>query len=271
MRFESLKEKCEYYRGLTDYRVVPNSYILAMVDGHCFSKMIKNKFKKPFDDNFINMMNETAKYLCENIQGAKMAYVQSDEISVLITDFDTPDTDSFFGYRLCKMQSLIASMATAKFNQLYSQLNVMDSRADANGNINWEKDFTLCMFDCKVWQVPTYNDAFAWFLYRQNDCVRNSKQQTAQAYLPHKILSGHSADEQVAMTLEQKGIDWGAFDNGKKYGRLIYRELVHMSKVIGDKTIEFDRNQWQAHPASSFGEEENKIKELVPKRDVSMV
>ena len=50
---------------------MPNSYVLTMVDGHCFSKMIKHKFDRPFDDMFIKMMNETAKYLCENIQGAK--------------------------------------------------------------------------------------------------------------------------------------------------------------------------------------------------------
>ena len=73
MYFKTLKEKCEYYRSLTDYKLVPNNYVLAMVDGHCFSKVIKNKFEKPFDDTFINMMNETAKYLCENIQGAKFA------------------------------------------------------------------------------------------------------------------------------------------------------------------------------------------------------
>ena len=96
MVFKTLKEKCEYYRSLTDYKLIPNSYVIAMVDGHCFSKLIKNKFKKPFDEEFINAMNETAVYLCENIQGAKLAYTQSDEISVLITDFDTPMTDSFF-------------------------------------------------------------------------------------------------------------------------------------------------------------------------------
>jgi tRNA(His) guanylyltransferase len=268
MKFGTLKEKCEYYRGLTDYRLVPNSYIIAMVDGHCFSKMIKNKFKKPFDDDFINMMNETAKYLCENIQGAKMAYVQSDEISVLITDFDTPETDSFFGFRLCKMQSLIAAMATAKFNQMYSRLNVQNKN---NEGIDYDKDLTLCTFDAKVWQVPTYNDAFGWFLYRQNDCKRNSKQQTAQTYLPHKVLCGHSADEQVAMALEQKGVDWGSFDDGKKYGRLIYREHVYLSQIVNNRTVVFDRNQWRTHPATPFGEDGNKIKELIPKRNGSVV
>ena len=163
MFFRNLKEKCEFYRSLTDYKLMPNSYVLAMVDGHCFSKMIKNKFDKPFDDMFIKMMNETAKYLCENIQGAKFAYTQSDEISILITDFDTPMTDSFFGFRLCKMQSLIAAMATAKFNQMYAKL-----ANDYPDKFNM-KEYPTCTFDCKVWTVPNANDAYAWFLYRQTD------------------------------------------------------------------------------------------------------
>ena len=83
--------------------------------------MIKNKYNKPFDETFIDMMNETAKYLLQNVQGAKFAYVQSDEISILVTDFDTPMTDSPFGYRLCKIQSICAAMAASKFNQLVLQ------------------------------------------------------------------------------------------------------------------------------------------------------
>ena len=93
MHFKTLKEKSEYFRSITDYRLAPNSYVIAMLDGHCFSKMIKKRFKLPFDADFMHYMDETAKYLLQNIQGAKLAYVQSDEISILITDFDTPETD----------------------------------------------------------------------------------------------------------------------------------------------------------------------------------
>ena len=65
------------------------------------------------------MMNETAQYVCKNVQGCKFAYVQSDEISFVLTDFDTPTTDAFFGNRLCKCNQFIASWRTCKrFNQL---------------------------------------------------------------------------------------------------------------------------------------------------------
>lgn len=262
MRFDTLKQKCEFYRSLTDYKLMPNSYVLAMVDGHCFSKMIKNKFDKPFDDMFINMMNETAKYLCENIQGAKFAYTQSDEISILITDFDTPMTDSFFSFRLCKMQSLIAAMATAKFNQLY--FNTVQAYKYFN-KFKEMKEPPLCTFDCKVWTVPNANDAYAWFLYRQTDCIKNSKAQTAQAYLSHKSLVGLTADEMIAKLKDEKGVDWNTFENGKKYGRVIRKVETEMEKDLPNgQHVEFVRNVWTPVGACDLKLTNEWLKELIP-------
>ena len=255
MYFKTLKEKCEYYRSLTDTRLVPNSYVLVMVDGHCFSKMIKNKFEKPFDKTFIRMMNETAQYLCENIQGVKFAYTQSDEISLLITDFDTEMTDSFFSFRLCKMQSLIAAMATAKFNQLYYDYVC-------------PKNVPLCTFDCKVWTVPNANDAFAWFLYRQIDCIKNSKAQTAQTFVPHKDLVGLNADEMIAKCKEVIGLDWHTLDNSMKFGRIIKKVETQMEKDLPDgRHIEFVRNVWTSVPGVDLKEDDTMVRELIPQRD----
>lgn len=243
MKFESLKDKCLYYRSLTDYKLTPNSYVMAMVDGHRFSKMIKNRFERPFSKDFINIMDRTAEYLCGEIQGAKTAYVQSDEISVLITDFDTPMTDSYFGYRLCKMQSLIASMATAMFNREYHRIeSVLD-------------DVPMCVFDCKVWTVPNANDAWAWFLYRQTDCIKNSKAQAAQTYLPHKDLLNLNADEMVGLLKERKGIDWNDYASGMKYGRTVMKHERPMEKDLPDgRHIEYMRSVWEAGQAHDFKE-----------------
>ena len=262
MKFDTLKQKCEFYRSLTDYKLMPNSYVLAMVDGHCFSKMIKNKFDKPFDDMFIKMMNETAKYLCENIQGAKFAYTQSDEISILITDFDTPMTDSFFGFRLCKMQSLIAAMATAKFNQMYVKL-VNDYEGFDLKKFDM-KEYPTYTFDCKVWTVPNANDAYAWFLYRQTDCIKNSKAQTAQAYLPHKSLVGLTSDEMIAKLKNEKDIDWYEFENDKKYGRVIKKVETPMEKDLPNgEHICFVRNVWTPVSANDLKEDSTIIRELI--------
>ena len=80
----TLKERMKSLQAERDYRLDKDSYILCHIDGRAFSKMIKRKFKLPFDDDFMQMMDDTAAYVCENVQGAKLAYVQSDEINIVI-------------------------------------------------------------------------------------------------------------------------------------------------------------------------------------------
>lgn len=264
MRFNTLKDRMEYFRGLTDYKLMPKSYVLVFLDGRSFSKLIKNRFKKPFDDDFITMMNKTAEYLCANISGCKFAYVQSDEISLVLTDFEQPNTESFFGYRLTKLLSIIASLATSKFNQLMmdcnlSSLKYINCSKYNSQQLNGEdmiqlcqdtvSSMPLCQFDCKCWNVPTYNDVFAWFLYRQLDCVRNSKQQTAQTYLPHKELSGLNADQQIELLKSNVGVDWNKFEDGKKYGRFVHRVEENFERADGnnpqDDPIRYTRHVWK--------------------------
>lgn len=263
MQFETLKEKCEYYRSLGERRLMPNGYVLMMLDGRSFSKLIKNKFEKPFDKKFINMMNETAKYLCENISGIKFAYVQSDEISLLIKD--EPESGSFFGLRMTKLLSIAASLATGKFNQLMMLEKL--SNEVSYGSVDFTKMYDtvtktkLCEFDCKVWNVPNENDAYAWFLYRQLDCIRNSKQQTAQSWFSQKVLAGNSADKQIEMLKEQHNIDWNGFDDTVKYGRLIKKVDVEMKideKYVCDGVDTTIRSVWKEFPMPLLSESENR-------------
>lgn len=281
MHFDNLKDKCEYFRSLTDYKLTPNGYIIAMLDGRSFSKLIKNNYSKPFDSRFMSYMNQVAEYLCKNVQGAKLAYVQSDEISVLITDFDNPASDSAFGYRLCKLQSLLASMAAGRFNQLVA-IDLVKRAEEMKEDVPFPvlvsdtvSEMKLAEFDCKVWNVPDYNTAYCHFLWRQNDCVRNSKQQAAQTYLPHKQLMRHNTDEQVEMLKTLKGIDWNAFSNGEKYGRILYKEEQTFTRVstgasMGTSTAApetYTRSKWEVHEAEPFGNEDNVIKTIIPKRN----
>lgn len=270
----TLKDKCREYQKRRDYHVDTDKYIIAHIDGRSFSKMIKNKFEKPFDRSFINMMNETASYLCAMVQGVHLAYVQSDEISLLIKK-NTPESDVFFGGRLCKMQSIIASLATAKFNQLY-MINYFKKREDKNPFyeerhyttsecVDTIANFPLCQFDCKVWDVDTANDAMAWFLFRNIDCIRNSKQQTAQAYLPHNALLGLDSDTQIKKLLDEKGVDWNSFSGGEKWGRLIYREKEEKTHTFINKNGEtvtetYVRNAWKPHDGIDLTVAENREK-----------
>lgn len=248
MIFKSLKEKCEYYRSLTDYRLTPNSYILIMIDGKNFSSLIKNNFEKPFDDWFIETMNKTAEHLCKNIQNCVGAYVQSDEISLLIKD-DNMTCMPFDG-RLCKLQSVIPSIATSFFTKQIIQYFIKKTYNEdetIKSFITYEEitDLFLGMkdyvFDCKAWAVPNENDAIAWFLYRQNDCIRNSKQQFCQTYIPHKMLVGLDTDKQVKLCKEQTGNNWNEITDDKKYGRFLSK---HLKSFKNEKGEDYCRRIW---------------------------
>lgn len=271
MFFKSLKEKCCYFRELTDYKLLPNSYVLVMVDGRSFSKKIKNRFDKPFDKDFMQMMNETALYVCNNFQGVKFAYTQSDEISFVITDFDTPNTDAAFGYRLCKLQSIIASLATSKFNQLmtlYLLKNKVYDMLDLNKTTGKEtydavsqlvNGMTLYEFDCKAWNVPNDHEVYSWFLFRQLDCIRNSKQQAAQSYLSHKELTNKNTDKQVALLLETHNIDWNNYSDGEKWGRFIFK-VEDEIKGVDNNGVETTttRKKFRIHDAHLLNSEKGK-------------
>lgn len=236
MIFKNLNDKCNYYRDLADYRLMPNSYIMVMIDGKNFSKLIKNKFEKPFDEWFISTMNKTAVHLCKNIQNCVCAFVQSDEISLILKD-NTLTSTPFEG-RLCKLQSVIPSMATAVFNK-----EIIKRNLELGMSVDDIVNLPDYCFDCKAWSVPNANEAMAWVLYRQIDCIRNSKQQFAQTYLPHKELMNNDTDKQIALCIEKTGNDWNAVSDDKKYGRLFYRMPVN--KVTPDG-VEYTRHEWTA-------------------------
>lgn len=249
MEFDSLKEKFLYYRGLTDYRLSKDNYVMVMLDGRSFSKKIKKRFKRPFDEAFINIMNETAKYICEKVSGCKMAYVQSDEINLVLhtTELQEP----FFANRLCKLQSIIASMATSKFNQLVLLNDVQDLPCSKEDVVDIIRNMSLFEFDCKAWSVLDANDAYASILYRQNDCVRNSKEAVAQWKFSPNELHRKTTDEQVAMLLKEHGINWwGDFNDGEKYGRFVVpKEFVK----IDDNGKEIHRHKWEIMNAFLIG------------------
>jgi len=261
---ETLKEKCYAYQKAANHFLDPDKYIIAHIDGRSFSKKIKNKFEKPFSEIFINAMNETAKYLCKEVQGCIFGYTQSDEISLIIKK-NNPEGDVFFGGRMCKMQSIIASLATSKFSQIInierlksitpyytSAENVLDMCIDSI------KNGPLYEFDCKVWNVDSANDAMAWILFRNIDCVRNSKQQTAQTYLPHGKLMSLNTDEQIKLLKQEKNIDWHDFDEGKKYGRFIKK--TNKTFILEYNNESYTRHFYEAFDGCDLTNEENRKK-----------
>jgi tRNA(His) 5'-end guanylyltransferase len=251
MKFNEFESQCKALQHKANYTLDPHKPILVHCDGRSFSKIIKNKFKKPFDNDFVELMNNVACYTAKNIQGCKFAYVQSDEITFCI--INSPESDGFFGCRLCKMQSVIASLVTSYFVIHYLQLLQKE-------NIDVDIDKALVQFDCKCWNADTFDDVLDWFIYRQMDCIRNSKQQTAQTYLPHKRLLNLTCDNQIELLEKEKGISWmNDIDDGCKYGRFIHKSYENHSEYQEylKSQVEYVRTVWIADSAPIFNRETN--------------
>ena len=253
---QTLKAKCEAMKASTNYIIKPDTYVVLHLDGRSFSLRIKKVFQRPFDEKFVYAMDETMKYLMANIQGSLIGYAQSDEISIVLSD-KTPDPNvkasPFFGYRLNKIQSICASMCGAKFNMIMFKylLDAIPENVSSEDYRQMVNDIyesaPLYSFDCKAFPAKDINDAYAWLLYRQHDCVKNSRAQVAQYHLPHKMLVSLTSEQQIALLKEKKGVDWYTdFRDGLKYGRYcIYKvkTIMGLNPKTGEET-ECERSYW---------------------------
>ena len=194
-RMKGYEKRNRYYLQ----RRMPVILRLDMRAGHSFTK----GFKRPFDEVFIKSMQNTAKYLCENIQNCKLSYQQSDEITLLLIDYDRLNTDCFFDYRVDKLCSITASMATMAFNKFFE--NYVDEYRFSkwDGVSKYEDDTwgyiqTLlnavdkgAMFDARCFNIPK-EEVTNNFYWRQLDASRNSIQMVGQANFSHKELKNKS-------------------------------------------------------------------------------
>lgn len=181
--------------------------VILRIDG-CHFHTFTRGMDKPFDDKLIEAFWETCKFLGENIMGAKLIYHQSDEISILITNYDTIQTDSWFSNNLQKMASVSASMAAAKFNEV-----IRKSYPDKE----------LAFFDSRAWVIPQ-DEVNNYFTWRQQDASKNSISMAAFANFAHKDLHGLSGNQLQEKLFSEKGINWDKFPTWKKRGACIIKK-----------------------------------------------
>ena len=227
----------EYYESRTKSLLPRRTYTLIRIDGKAFHTYTRG-LERPFDDKLINDMDETAKYLCKNIQGAKFAFVQSDEISILLTDFDKLQTSAWFDGSIQKITSISASLATAKFNEL--------------------RPNKIALFDSRVFTIPSNIEVENYFIWRQQDTVRNSISSVAQSLYSSKELHKVNVSEMQELCF-QKGLNWNDFETKKKRGRLIVKEYYDKE---GAK-----RSRWVSIAPPTFTSEREILSDLIPLLD----
>lgn len=243
----------EMYENRTRMSLPRRTYTIIRVDGKAFHTWTKN-MDKPFDKDLMGLMDLVAQTMCEEIQGAKLAYVQSDEISILLTDFEKPTTDAWFDGNIQKICSIAASIATAKFN---------DEALNLAQNHRMEKLFNmeLALFDARVFTIPDPIEVENYFIWRQQDATRNSIQMAARALYSHKECENKNTSELQEMCF-QKGVNWNDYSAREKNGGLV---MKRETGVVIDTDPPYHKTAWIADGAPIFTQERDVLRTLIPK------
>lgn len=229
----------EYYENRSKTYLTRRSNVIVRIDGCHFHNYCRG-LQKPFDPIFIKTMQQTTKALCENIQGCKIGYVESDEISLLLTDYDTLQTDAWFDYSVQKICSVSASMATLFFNK-YWQKNVEEfSCTDEEYYEVLKKKSELgAYFDARAFNLPK-EEVTNYFIWRQNDATRNSIQSLAQANFSQKQIHSLNNSQLQDKLHEEKGINWNDCKTVEKRGSCVihvFDKSINRSRWIVDEEI----------------------------------
>lgn len=229
----SLGDRMKGYENINRNHLISRMPVILRLDGKAFHTFCRG-FAKPFDMVMARSMQATMQYLCENIQGCVLGYTQSDEITLVLVDYQTFDTTSWFDNNIQKMVSVAASMATWKFMETMNSLKFLST--ERNPEVYDKALSKGAFFDCRAFNVPR-EDLLNCILWRIKDCARNSKQSLGQAHFSQKQLHKKSADEVIAMVEEKTGIVWENLSSYLKYGAFCVK-TPDSGFVLVDKDIE---------------------------------
>ena len=249
------------YENISRYYLTRRMPIITRIDGKSFHTFTKG-FKKPFDDILVKTMQETMKYLCENIQGCVLGYTQSDEISLVLVDYAELTTDAWFGNNLQKMCSVSASMATMAFNKFFYNNMPADEENSGTYYKALEKGE---MFDSRVFTIPK-EEVCNYMLWRQQDATRNSIQSVGQANFSQKELYGKSCNNIQDMLMTQKGINWNDYATTLKRGSCCIKEITTVKRVdiLGKEVDIQTRSEWVIdNEIPIFSQDRNYIERLI--------
>lgn len=234
------KRMKENYESISKTRLMRRTPSAIRIDGKAFHTFTKG-FQKPFDEILMKAMQETTKYLCQNIQGCVFGYTQSDEITLILQDYVTLTTAAWFDYEVQKMCSIAASMATMAFNKFFAEnVDILEMTNQAAPYYDaLEKG---AMFDARCFNIPK-EEVCNLIYWRQLDATRNSIQMVGQANFSHSELQGKSCNDIQDMLFTQKGINWNDYPTYYKRGtacRRVYKEVNIAGTLDTINTWELD-------------------------------
>lgn len=265
----------EFYEAVPKARLMRRTPVAIRIDGKAFHTFTRG-FNKPFDHILGTAMQETMRYLCQNIQGCVLGYTQSDEITLILVDYKRLNSSAWFDYEVQKMCSVAASMATMAFNKAFDALVLDEETCWKTGLIPQDVEIQQkhqeymralitakskgAMFDARCFNIPK-EEVTNLIYWRQSDAIRNSIQMVGQANFSHKELQGKSCI-QIKKMLSDIGIEWDSYPISYQRGSCCIKTQVQDVTPDG---IEYIRSEWiiEKHIPVFVGENRKCIESLI--------
>ncbi len=242
---DSLGSRMKLYEDSWRIKLPPRMPIIIRVDGKAFHSI---KAAKPFDDELMLAMDNVAIRLVEEVQGAQFAYVQSDEVSILVHYYKKFNSSAWFDNNLQKIASVSAAIATRSFNEAISAAYAA-TNADPTV-VRWLGCGNQ-LFDARVFALPE-DEVNNYFVWRQQDWARNSVQMFARSVYSHNELNGKNTAEMHEM-LHQKGLNWSQLDGKYKNGRTAMKYIDGDVECVEAVSFKEDRNFTKYYMAREEG------------------
>lgn len=230
------KRMKEQYELRSRHYFPRRTYLIVRCDGRAFHTWTR-KLEKPYSLNLMTCMDAAAVALCEEAAGCQFAYVQSDEISLLLTDFADVKTEAWFDNCQNKIESVSASIVTMAFNFALTKLKGANP---TENELPITKKLPNAVFDARAFVIPDLVEVENYFIERQQDAERNSIMMLARAYASHKQLAGKKRADQHEI-IHRAGDNWAKHPVGFKHGRVIRREMGNW--VVDDNTPIFTKDR----------------------------
>jgi tRNA(His) 5'-end guanylyltransferase len=219
------------YENRSKTYLVRRMPVIIRLDGKAFHTFTRG-FNKPFDEVMMQTMQQTTLKLCQEIQGCVFGYTQSDEITLVLVDYNDINTDAWFDYSVQKMCSVAASMCTLYFNKIFAEMvDVFIANSDVTPEEEkLERVYNKAiekgaMFDARVFNIPV-EEVTNCVLWRQQDATRNSISSLAQSKFSAKELHSKSSSQMQDMLMEKYGINWNDLTIPEKRGTAVYKRTI---------------------------------------------
>ena len=235
----SLGNRIKKYENVTDIRLMCRAPVIVRVDGKGFSRWAKKmKLDRPFDVDFSTAMQYAMTQTAQSIEGCVFGYTQSDEITFILRNNQSLESEPWFANRVQKIVSIVASLTTVHFNRS-TQMHLKD----------FSCQFPIAVFDARVFTVPSLNETINVLVWRQNDATKNSISTTTYHEVSkvlgkgttRKRMHGLNSNQQQELLFQEANVNWNDLPVWCKRGIVCYKEPYCIEGNDGET---YERKKW---------------------------